>query len=326
VQLEPPASRDAETLAEWVETVLVVEELASITRVAIRQRFQQGQQPDDVELGMLFSEIARRRGLAEELYPFEVDDDGVEIRRRDGVDPTVYDFLLMISLERAPFRREDRYGEMNPAFDLLAREALRSYLGPGATAVRFSWPTSDGRPELFPEAVTWLADELNLPELSKKRNPDKKDGGLDVAAWRPFRDARPGFAVVLAQVTCEMTYEGKAARIPINQWKGWIEFGSTPSTALVVPFAIPGADDRWETLRNADQIVLERVRLCELLAGIDLTVFDEWNAMRQFVEKERLALAEAEEPVAQIARPKKPVRKAHAAARAVLEAAHPTEA
>jgi hypothetical protein len=324
MQLEPPASRDAETLAEWVETVLVVEDLPSITRVAVRQRFQQGQQPDDVELGMLFSEIARRRGLAEELYPFDVDEDGVEIRRRDDVDATVYDFLLISSLERSPFRQEARFGEMNPAFDLLAREALRVYLGPGTVAVRFSWPTSDGRPEPFPEAVTWLADEMNLPELSKKRNPDKKDGGLDVAAWRPFRDGRPGFAVVLAQVTCEMTYEAKAARIPINQWKGWIEFGSTPSTALVVPFAIPAADERWETLRNADHIILERVRLCELLAGVDLAEFDEWNAMQEFVQKERQALAQQVEPAAQVARPKKPVRKAHAEARAAWHVAQTT--
>jgi hypothetical protein len=316
MQLEPPASRDAETLAEWAETILVVEELASITRVAIRQRFQQGQQPDDVELGMLFSEVGRRGGLADELYPFKVDPDGVEIRRRDDFDATVYDFLLVVSLERAPFRLQNRFADMNPPLDLLAREALRVYLGEGAVATRFSWPTSDGRPESFPEAVTWLADAMNLPELSKKRNPDRKDGALDIAAWRPFRDGRPGFAVVLAQVTCEMTFEEKAARIPVNQWKGWIEFGSTPSTALVVPFAIPIADDRWGTLRNADQVVVERVRLCELLAGVDLTTYDEWESMKTFVEDERQALAAQIEAVAHIARPKKPVRQAHAMARA----------
>jgi hypothetical protein len=316
-RLEAPSARDAETLSEWVETVLTVEGLESLTRVAIRQRFQQGQQPDDAEIGLLFAEVARRHALIPDLYPFEVDPDQVAVAKRNDLDSTLYRFLLLISLATGPLRWGKRFKEINSLLDFVAREALCVYLGPGSRAVRFSEPPSDGRPTKFVEAVSWVADLLDLPELEGQRNPDKNDAGVDVIAWRPFRDLRPGFTVILAQVTCELMFQDKCGRVPINLWKSWIHFGATPATALVVPFAIPLADSRWEDLRNADQIILERLRLCELLGQRDLTTFPEWAQIRSFNEREieLIAQPDAGQPVAKVARVKKEVGVAHKAAK-----------
>jgi hypothetical protein len=91
------------------------------------------------------------------------------------------------------------------------------------------------------------------------------DGGLDVAAWRPFRDGRPGHIVLLGQCTVERDWFHKAKDLGEDSWRGWIDFAKAPHLVLAVPYVIPDAFEKWDELRRLTHTALDRMRLCELL-------------------------------------------------------------
>jgi hypothetical protein len=150
--------------------------------------------------------------------------------------------------------------------------------------VRFGWPASGDRPPSFPGAVKWLAGLLGLSEGVGKPSADNKDGGVDVVAWKHFADQRTGFLVVLAQVTAEDGWRGKFGDVLLKKWHGWVDFGADPITALAVPFAISTEWERWDELRRATTLLLDRFRLCEFVQSAD---YIHTTAVEAWVETER---------------------------------------
>ncbi|WP_146082996.1 hypothetical protein [Rathayibacter sp. AY1E8] len=269
ITLDPPANFSAFELAEWIEFHLLLNGLESISRSSIMQKFPAGQSPDAAEMDQLFSEIRRRSILCESLYPYREVDESIAVDSE--IDGRVYQLLLILSLRSAPFRLENRYNEINPAFELITREALISNLGDRARAVRFGWPSDDGRPERLDAAVTWLAKELGLSEGNTSGDIDSsdKDGGIDVVGWKPFSDGAPAFPVWLVQCTVQATYERKPSDVKPEKWMAWIKFGKPPGIALSIPYAIPPDAKIWGTLRWSAGLILDRLRLCEDLRTTD---------------------------------------------------------
>src|SRR5258707_1228661 len=138
VGLDLPASFDAWELVDWIETSMVLADETSWSRTAILDSFASGAEPDQAELDYAFEEIRRRATVAPNVYPFRIDEDSGVIERDANVDPRVYEFLVIVSIGGAPFRKRNQFTKVNAIFDLLVREALRSYMGaPDAQAVRF---------------------------------------------------------------------------------------------------------------------------------------------------------------------------------------------
>jgi hypothetical protein len=72
-------------------------------------------------------------------------------------------------------------------------------------------------------------------------------------------------------------------------WRGWVDFGKNPSTCLAIPFVIPTGYEKWDELRRTVTLVMDRLRLCECLAGAELSTapeIEEW--LRQEVEAIRI--------------------------------------
>jgi hypothetical protein len=307
--LPEPADFHPWTFTEWIEATMVLEELDEISRTALSERFPAGMSPGEDEVEQMLSEVRRRSAAAPDSYPFAVAD--TRVVRQEGVDAVPYDFLLLLSLQYAPYRREGRFEEINPAFELLAREALVRHLGRGAEGRRFAYPTRDDRPESFREAVVWLARLMGL-EIGSLSDVDgvDNDGGVDVAAWRSFGDGRPAHLCVLAQCTVEVEYDKthKVHDVEPMQWFAWMRFGRPPMSALVVPFVIPQDAKLWARLSARCDLLLDRVRLAELLNPQDLTEFDEYKEMQDFIVRERelMLTALAAEPTRDRRRDKRP--------------------
>lgn len=285
--LEAPTDHTAFGLAEWVEIYMVLNDVDSLSRSALNRLFPAGQAPDGAEFDQLFGEVRRRAELAPELYPFRDREESVV--REPDVDGRIYRLLLILSIEAAPFRLESRYNEINPAFELVTREALLSYMGGKGKARRFGWPNGDGRPEHLGHAVEWLASEMELPVGVVWDDVDinDKDGGIDVAAWRPFADRSPSFSVWLAQCTVQASYERKAGDIKPEMWMAWIQFGQLPETVLSIPYAIPLEAKLRGQLKYSFNVVLDRLRLCELLEDpTSLSNFDEYSGITEWVTAE----------------------------------------
>ena len=140
-----------------------IENKNSLSKSYLRRRLRGSLYIDgeDLEfhLDLLLTEVDRRKAIAEATYPFTGTETGIS--RASVSDESPYEFLLWLAIS-PKFREERRIGEIDQLFDNLVKQALIVYLGPGSKGVRFGFPSSDGRPPGFPEAVNWLANLLGL--------------------------------------------------------------------------------------------------------------------------------------------------------------------
>jgi hypothetical protein len=229
--------------------------------------------------------------MAPRVYPFRQDIEGGAVVVAEAAS-CLYAFLLCISVS-APYREQRRWTETDRWFDRVVLQALKQDLGAGSQALRFGHPPSDGRPAGFQDALDWLCVQMGLGRGTAERLERPNDDGVDVVAWRPFGDKRTGFIVVLAQCTVQRdpaTWVDKGRECDAVTWGGWVDFGRPPLTCLALPFAIPASSDRWDQLRRAANVVLDRMRICELLN--DVTLEDEADIC-EWVGRELVAMRNA---------------------------------
>ncbi len=283
--VEKPDDRSASGLADWIEALMLVEGTSRLSRTAVKRRLRGLSSTNgdlDFDVDLLLAEVAERRRVAPDVYPFERNERG-GVARVARVSPTTYAFLLWLSAPFSPLRTESRYSETDRWFDLLVLNVLLTYLGPGSIGVRFGFPASDGRPTSFPEAIRWVAEKLGLSEGVGTPSTEIKDGGVDVIAWKPFGDNRSGFLVLLAQVTAEEGWRSKFGNILLKRWEAWVDFGADPITALAVPFALSWDWERWDDLRRATTLLLDRFRLLEYVNPDEL---EDADAIERWVDAE----------------------------------------
>ena len=174
--------------------------------------------------------------------------------------------MLTVATGNPLLEWEDKtVAEAAEAFEYLVVAAARELLGSGAQAVRFAFPSAEGRPREFPQAVLWLAGRMGVRIGSAYRPPRRKDGGVDVVAWRPFPDGRPGFPVALVQATLETRFVHKASDVDLKIWTGWLRLDVDPMVVLAIPRTIPN-DESWNEA-STRAVILERIRIANLLPG-----------------------------------------------------------
>jgi hypothetical protein len=283
---DSPIDRRAAVLADWAEAIMLAEGRLRFSRSALRARLREGAAEDvDLSIDLLLGEVASRRELAPRLYPFSRAETGMQ--RLPEVDSDLYEFLLWLSLPDAPVRVERRFSEVDEWLDKTVLAALQAYLGPRSRGLRFGHPPSDDRPSRFPDAIEWLADHLGFAPAVGEVSVENKDGGVDVVVWQPFRDRRPSHVVILGQVTAQVAWHDKVGDVLVRKWQGWIDFGADPLTALAVPFALGAEYARWDEMRRAVTVLLDRMRICELLEDVEIGVLPD---IRTWTEAERAKL------------------------------------
>lgn len=248
----------ANRIADWIEVECLVreravggDELASLATAF-------GYRSTDVGLGL--TTMSRRLALlGAPVYPFRVASGAAAV---PAASEQPWVALLLMSSE-SPARPLMNLPQAAEQLERITVEAVKGLFGPGTSAVRFAWPSEDGRPAEFPDAIRWLAARMNVRIGSAYRPPYRKDGGVDVVAWRPFPDGRSGFPVLLAQCTLERRYSSKAADVDTRIWSGWLALDVDPATALSVPDVVPVGEE-WNTLA-ARTVILDRIRLASLI-------------------------------------------------------------
>jgi hypothetical protein len=270
----------------------------------------------DRRVDALLLEIERRSQVAPRIYPFRVEEQLV--LREHVVGERAYLFLLWLSLQDAPFR-DGRLDDVEEAFDDIARAALLVLVGPDGEARLFAQryatdPATEAvRPTDFAEAIDWLRAHLKLAagqgEVSSDAEADGdnsdsgeadddrelplrtySDGGVDVVAWRHFLDGRSGFPVLLAQCTVQLKWRPKTRDVSLELWRSWIDFPTPPTKLLIIPFAIAESAKWWRDRNRLAGMILDRLRVCELLdrcgdedlEGLNVMELDAW--LREEVE------------------------------------------
>jgi hypothetical protein len=304
IELELPLASSAFAIAEYIEAMMLVEARSELSAAEVRAFFPAGSQPAQAELELAFAEIDDRSKRLDETYPY-ARQEGV-IERREKEISFVYDFLCILALEAAPYRQQREWRRSDPLFDELVSLAAVRHLGEGANSIVFGWPPRGStRPTNFVQAVSWVGQQLGIDDARMDRPPDDNDGGVDVIAWKPFKDGRTGFPTYLIQCTVQLDYARKGREVEPHIWLQWLGFGTAPVSGIAIPFAVQRGDDRWLHMDNRSSLILDRSRICELLNGAAESEIRYSTEIKQFIEQELHGPTDRGGKRARVAKPRK---------------------
>lgn len=276
---------------------MIVERRSDCSDAELRGRLVEEGDADGVEdeapgrqlVEDVLREVERRARIAPRSYPFRRDEFGVMIANRRFI--RVYTFLLCLSMLNVPFRSKIYTNAVTPLFDHLGIAALMTLFGPQADSVRFGWPVTGGRPKNARQALRWLAGRMNVSHDEEAAISDAaKDCGVDAVIWRPFRDNRSGFPLLLAQCTVgQSEWAKKGGDIKRSAWRQYLRLKHDPDTALVLPFCVPQPDKfaAWELTSHDVSFIVDRLRLLELLEPVaaskiqSYSVLSSWTRARE---------------------------------------------
>lgn len=222
-----------------------------------------GTDTDDDEAELLVEsvrgELRRRSGVAG--YPFEVQDGAVRAAGGDE-EGVLWEFLVTLSVHPSSRILPKGSGHKpSRVFETVSREALRTYTGGEAYVLSELHPKIRG-------AIAELGDRLNVESHPHRAKKERKDHGLDVVAWRPFRSLRHGHPTVLCQCTIgkQATLVAKARETVAAEWNMLLALSTASlTTALAVPHVLPPDWTHWSELTCNTELVLDRLRIWELL-------------------------------------------------------------
>jgi len=265
-----------EQAADWIETTLLARGTRPLGNDELYRLAEDEVHLGPPQIGLALGVMKRRGDLLGNVYPFQLHD--VAVRCQENATRTPYSSLLLLTpdgVARQTVIRETT-SEMEVLFERVTEEAMRSLWGLQGRALRFGWPSDAGRPQEFNGAVVWLAQQIGIAPGIGFRPPRRKDGGVDVVAWRPFPDARGGAPLILVQCTLQSDILSKASDVDTRVWASWLVMDFDPITALAVPQTIPSGV-LWDQLALRGMI-LDRVRIAGLIQPeSSITGLDEWS-------------------------------------------------
>jgi hypothetical protein len=252
-----PAGTGRNDLADWLE-LLALQRTGALGVDALHA-IGSGLGVGDADVSVGLTTMQRRGKALGRAYPFRVSN-GVAARPDAAKLP--YATLLLLS-PASPLRRTAPLGVLAVHLEQVTAAAMKDVFGPATQVARFGWPSDEGRPPAFPDAIRWLAGKMGTEIGTAYRPPFRRDGGVDVVAWRPFDDGRSGFPVILTQCTLEHDFEHKANDVDLRVWAGWLRLDLAPMTAIAIPTVVAHGEP-WNAL-SARTMVFDRTRLVSLL-------------------------------------------------------------
>lgn len=253
-----------EAIADWIETSVLVSSSGHFGRDRLDELAVAEIGATPMKVSMAIDTMAKRASSLGDTYPFVVSD--IAVLRRSSRHASAYATLLFLtpgSVARQTVRASET-AVMGALLEEISESALANFWGPGGSALSFGYPSKHGRPEAFDQAVVWLAGQIGLEPGRGYRPPRRKDGGVDVVAWRQFADRRAGFPVALAQCTIQAETFTKTTDIDLRLWSSWLAMDSDPLSLLVIPGTIRSAGPDWRQLTTV-VMVIDRIRLMDLL-------------------------------------------------------------
>jgi hypothetical protein len=265
------STADVGGATDWFELLLITRESSKLGIAKIRAAVESvapelSDQAREEFADDICNEVGRRAGASGGLYPFEQTETGIARRALRNESLLLYAFLVLCSA-RPTFRQPKEGWKPGSIFEALTALALARYVS--GTAVIFSQlpvpPDTGIRP-----AIQRLGELLCVRSFPEHARVQRKDHGLDVAAWRDFGDRRAAHPVILCQCALGEKLIGKAREVVPSEWDGLLHLReNTISAGLAVPHALPPDYSHWEELRRNTDLVIERTRLLALLENED---------------------------------------------------------
>ena len=257
-------------LANWIEasTVFVDGSLSSSDVADVlfeNDIYDQGnadeQASSDRIIEDAFSEIGRRSNWLAASSPFQVQGRRIRSQITAWDQDVPYSFCMTLAMAgyytdwASPFG--NNYNEQGRLFEELTGEALRLY---GWTVLKTGW-NGASQPADLERVIVSIAASLGdvTGNVPRWKDPEAKDGGLDLVCYKPFADGRGGKPVFLTQCASGANWIGKLHQPDIELWKKFVDFSGQPQRAFAMPFALSDDDFRRRCLNQG--MFLDRYRL-----------------------------------------------------------------
>lgn len=210
-------------------------------------------------------------------YPFRVsdDDDTLELAVDNNAAQRTYLQLLLASLMRhVPLTRR---GELARFFEMTCH-AVFSHLMPKGSEIRATWANGGAEAPytgtLFQKMQQVAQDIRCMANFTERdfKPTDTGDGNIDLIAWHPMADTRPGIPIAFAQCGCskddwrfkqlEASYAKHGWRLPVmHPWAAY----------YFLPIDLRHADGGWAYQGDIGQaIIVDRLRILRLTSQYDL--------------------------------------------------------
>jgi hypothetical protein len=223
------------------------------------------------ELEDCWTQLEYRERVFKAFYPFAVEGDRLIWKEGKDAKREIYLFLLACARLRS-FGRKARQAAAR-AFVELAREAMRSLVGPGFH-VRIFDANSDDRKNYYGtdlrQALRQLGKDLAAHAIHED-HIDKKDpagdAGLDLIAVRCFEDAASGHYAIFGQAACrESEWPAKRFEGHPQAYRAFFSLLNNPESAIFIPICYRLATGEWvDSSSGSGCLVIDRLRLIALL-------------------------------------------------------------
>lgn len=265
--LSRPDSDSGAALADWLEASVLFRSdgyLAFADVLESLEAFDFNEGAEEAH-ARIVRRIGLRRAAIGSSYPIAIGRRGYSASK-PWIESPSYSFLVLLSLGH--YYGSLRFGNGqagDPAeiFELLSAEALGRYVG--GESIRFGAPRRQPVPAGFRDAIAYLATKAIVHPQDLLETGAEKDDGLDVVAWRSFRDGRPGHAVFLGQCAIGKGWRSKYGDLKYDLWMRRVSWNVTPARAFLAPIELDLDPEEWRKTLYEFGVVLDRLRLASLL-------------------------------------------------------------
>ena len=265
--IQLPSSSETEVIADWAELCCLFGSRNSLSRSKIEEVIEAaGIEDQEILISDMWQEINRRTEVAGDGYPVRALVGRIETSLDWNKSP-VYVFQLLVashSFFRSSRITGARWSRTAKLFENLASLAFQTYLG--GKSVNVGFPRELGVPRGFRNCLDYLCQEIReLRGSVKSYNSSAKDENVDIVAWNPFLDNRPGQVIILAHCAAGLDWKEKVSEVSIELWRDFINWVADPIVAFAFPFVCLNDTD-WRYLsRQTRGFLMDRLRIASVL-------------------------------------------------------------
>lgn len=288
--IEMPSSLKPDILADWAEASCLFGKYASISEHELEGVLDDaGVQDPDEAVSNIWQEINLRHYAPDGVHPVRSFPGRLE-RIQDWNKNLAYAFQLLLACQShyqstrvTPSYRHDAA----KLFERLSTVGLQQYLG--GKAINIGTPRDRGVPAKFGDCLDYLCKNLEeMPGFRRSYTSRIRDDGVDVVAWRPFGDTRPGQVIILAQCATGANWRGKTREVSLDKWDDHIDWAAKPFKAFIFPFVCLDRVD-WRRLSKEGGLILDRLRITSMFTvanGSSSTVRTVHAELRDWCQKQ----------------------------------------
>lgn len=221
--------------------------------------------------------IKRRKIILGDKYPFEYDEERLEIKIKTELSNIHYTYLVLLIASNLKYVIS-RGGVFTSSFEKISLDVLR-ILFPNATIKLFGSSNIEATINAEDKYTdTKLEDRIRhlaldichrvQPEVGTLSPQNTGDGGLDIVGFVDMKDKRGSFPLIFAQcASSKEDWEQKQYSTSRNIWNNWININYTSlQNFIMVPFPYMNNSGEWlKSTAIIQNVLIDRIRIMNFL-------------------------------------------------------------